>query len=128
MTSQIPNVLLLEDEPQLGEELVEYLSSHGYEVDLGRTIGEAVAVLGSPGPQLCLVVDLRLAREEGQGVFVRIAQDVRLLGRIAHVVVTSGDMEQLANLRASPPCPGMGFLAKPYTGPDLLAEIAAGAA
>ena len=111
-------VLVVDDDRSLQEVLETALEMEGYRVQLASDGFEAIEKVKSEPPQLILF-DMYLPRMDG----VAFAEELGRMGfrpRIPIVVVTGDDRgRQKASLIGAE-----GFLAKPFTIPDLLDLVA----
>ena len=111
-------VLVVDDDPSLQEVLETALEMEGYRVLLAGDGYEAIELVKSESPKLILF-DMFLPRMDG----VTFAQELARLGfrpKIPIVVVTGDDRgwQKASQIGAE------GFLAKPFTIPDLLEQVA----
>lgn len=113
-------ILLVEDEPNLGDVLAEMLEEHGYRVRLARDGTEALSLFSELHRSLRVVVsDIGLPGVAGSDLFFRFRQ----IDASIPVVLASGYIEAsvLEELRRA----GLGqFLQKPYETEDLLRAVA----
>ncbi len=112
-------ILLVEDEPEIGELAAEMLTDEGYRVILARDGFEALRIYQQIGKLIGLVIlDFFLPVMDGDAVF----DEIRALNSNAAVVLSSGFAEQskLGNMLAQ----GLrGFIPKPYMRDKLLEQV-----
>ncbi len=75
-------VLVVEDDPHVGEVLAAYLTARGYEAVVARSGAEALASVRERAPDAA-VVDLELPDLDGAALVARLRQSVRDLPAIA---------------------------------------------
>ena len=114
-----PRIGLVEDDPIMGESLVQWLSVEGYEPAWWRTGAEAMAGLQDRTPD-ALICDMRLPDMSGEDVFrsaVPRLRDVPVL-----FITAYGDIDQAVRLiRAG----ADDYMTKPFESAELLARIEA---
>lgn len=101
-------ILVVEDEPLIGEMIGAALADNGFEVHLSGDAAHALRYLGSGKPVDVLFTDIDLPGEIDGG---RLAQRVRELIPDLPVVYASG---KASGIRHIAKVPGSIFLQKPY--------------
>ena len=111
-----PAVLLVEDEPLLGELMTEALIDQGFEVHAAGDAGDALRHLVSGAEVDILFTDIDLGGGMDGAELAQLARDMRPK---LPVVYTSGRRlpEQIAAV------PGAAFLPKPYSLGDVSATL-----
>ena len=112
------DILVVEDDRQLGALILALLGRNGYSPNLVSTLGEAIEAIEARVPRLVLL-DLELRGEPGLQLWEKLRNDPRTRG--VPVVFASGhlpekDMKRLPFIR--------GWLKKPFTGAQLLEAVA----
>ncbi len=79
-------ILIVDDEPDICEELAEYLEVHGHHVDTAATVDAARALLAAGRPYTMVLTDFRLGN--GRGTDVAIAARHALGDRVTIIVIT----------------------------------------
>jgi len=113
------HVLVVEDDPDLGEVLRTLLQSAGLVVTVARSVREARDVLAASDEPALVVLDLALPDGPGREIVAALRQDGRL-SRVPLVVYTGArlDADQRADLRLGDTV----FLRKGSTAPGKLLE------
>ncbi|KON73175.1 hypothetical protein M768_09530 [Cellulosimicrobium cellulans F16] len=113
------HVLVVEDDPELGEVLRALLQGAGLVVTLARSVREAHDVLATPEEPALVVLDLALPDGAGREVVAALRRDGRL-SRVPLVVYSGArlDARQRAGLRLGDTV----FLRKGSTSPEKLLE------
>ncbi|HYG90125.1 MAG TPA: sigma-54 dependent transcriptional regulator [Azospirillum sp.] len=114
---EVPTVAIVEDDPIMGESLVERLTLEGYRPVWWTTGGEALAALKTALPDL-LVCDIRLPDMNGEDLFQAAAS--RLGGTPVLFVTGFGDVGQAVRLVKAG---ADDYLTKPFAVDDFLARI-----
>jgi DNA-binding response OmpR family regulator len=111
-----PSVLLVEDEPLLGELMTEALTDRGFEVHIAPDAGDALRHLLSGATVDILFTDIELGAGMDGAALARLAREMRPK---LPVVYASGrrSMDQIDSV------PGSVFLRKPYGLDDVNATI-----
>jgi len=117
-TSQPTRLMVVEDDPELGSLLHEYLGSQGYEVELVNNGRVAVARILEAPPAL-LILDLMLPGEDGFGVCRQIRP--RYTGRILMLTAREDSIDQVLGLELG----ADDYVRKPVEPRVLLARIRA---
>lgn len=107
---------LVEDDPIMGESLVQRLSIEGATINWWRTKAEALTGLGAAMPEL-VVCDLKLPDGSGEEVF----QSARRVGPVPFLFMTAyADIDQAVRLMRA----GAGdYVTKPFEMAQLLERI-----
>ncbi|GAB5602604.1 response regulator transcription factor [Thermus sp. FJN-A] len=114
-------ILLVEDEPDIGEPLTLFLAKEGYEVGWARSVGEAWGAFLETEPDL-LVLDVMLP--EGVDAGFRFADAVReggYAGGILFLTARDGLEDRVYGLDLG----GDDYLVKPFAFGELLARVRA---
>lgn len=116
MTERGPQVLLVEDEPQLRRFLRPMLRAHGYRVIEAETAREGVALARSHNPDLVL---LDLGLPDGDGV--EVTRQLRAWSQVPIIVISARGKEQdkVEALDAG----ADDYLIKPFGSAELLARL-----
>jgi two-component system, OmpR family, response regulator len=112
-------LLVVEDDPELGSQLVERLTSEGYAVDLA-TDGEEAGFLGETEPFDTVVLDLGLPKVDG----LTVLRGWRRAGVAMPVIILTARgswSEKVQGIDAG----ADDYLAKPFRVEELLARIRA---
>ncbi len=111
-----PAVLLVEDEPLLGELMTEALTDQGFEVHAAPDAGDALRYLLSGADVDILFTDIDLGGGMDGATLAQLARQMRPK---LPIVYTSGrrSPEQIAAV------PGAAFLPKPYSLDDVSATL-----
>jgi two-component system KDP operon response regulator KdpE len=118
MSTGLPRVLVVDDEPQIVRGLKIILRSAGYAVEAAETVSEALAALAARPPD-ALVLDLVLPDGEG----VAVCRDVRRWSQLPILVLSAvGDeREKVRALDAG----ADDYVTKPFGSDELLARLRA---
>lgn len=112
-------VLLVEDDPAIREEVVEFLGEYGYDVVTAKNGSDALRRLREGGERPAVILlDLMMPVMDGWTFRARQIEETGLAD--IPVVIISGSNNvpgDAARLRAS------GYLTKPFTGDSLLAAV-----
>jgi len=114
----INRILVVEDEPSIGQLCLKVLATEGFEVDLAVNGKLAQALLGKKKYDLCLI-DIRTPLMDGKQLYQYIkGKSPKLAGRVIFTTggVTVGDTQAFLELAGRP------FLPKPFT-PAQLKDI-----
>jgi two-component system, OmpR family, response regulator len=119
MTSGRRRILVIEDDPETAEQLVESLSTHGYQVDLAVT-GPQGLELGRSADYAVMTIDRMLPQMDGVAV-IRHMRDAGVTTP-ALIVSALGEIDdRVRGLRAG----GDDYLVKPFAFVELLARVEA---
>jgi len=119
MTGSHRRILVVEDDPETAGQLVEQLTTSGYQVDLAANGNEALR-LGSASDYAVITIDRMLPDIDG----IAVMRQLRVKGNTAPFLIISalGEVdERVRGLRAG----GDDYLVKPYSFVELLARIEA---
>jgi two-component system OmpR family response regulator len=119
MTEARRRILVVEDDAQTAGQLVESLTTNGYQVDLAATGSDALEH-GRSGEYAVMTVDRMLPDVDG----ITIVQQMRKEGIVAPVLIVSalGEIDdRVRGLRAG----GDDYLIKPFAFVELLARVEA---
>ena len=110
-------ILIVEDEPQLGEVLAEYLRAEGFTASVCSTVAAATAALTAGRPDLML---LDVTLPDGSGL--DILRDVRDRG-IPAIVVTAraGEVDRIVGLEIG----ADDYVTKPFSPREVVARVRA---
>jgi CheY-like chemotaxis protein/HPt (histidine-containing phosphotransfer) domain-containing protein len=115
-SSDVPEVIVVEDDPALAELLTFGLEARGYRFLLFRNGREALDLLkamktgGSPQPPL-LLLDVDLPALDGYSIFEALQQDCPGKFRVVFTTVHGSETEQLRGLEAG----AMDYMVKPMS-------------
>ncbi len=116
-----PVVLIVEDDPDLGGSIVEYLGEEGFDARHARDGDQAMRLIDALRPAV-VVLDLMMPRRDGFSVLRELRSDGRI-ATLPVIVVTAifGLSERLyaSELGAAD------YITKPFKVEDLLARIVA---
>lgn len=112
------SILIVEDDPRLGEMLQEYLTAAGFEASLESRGDRAVHRIHEEAPNL-VVLDLMLPGLDGLEVCQRVRRDYR--GPILMLTARRGDLDQVVGLESG----ADDYVLKPCQPRVLLARIRA---
>ena len=117
MADRIQTILVIEDDPAVGEALVEGIGTEGYQVHWETTGGGGVTFARDHSPQL-IVLDVRLP--DGNGFdFCRQLRQLGLRQPILMLTVQSDQMDKVLGLEMG----ADDYLTKPYHLRELIARI-----
>ena len=117
MADRAQTILVIEDDPAVGEALVEGIGTEGYAVHWETTGGGGVAYARDEAPQL-IVLDVRLP--DGNGFdFCRQLRHLGLRQPILMLTVQSDQMDKVLGLEMG----ADDYLTKPYHLRELIARI-----
>ncbi|MGH2500460.1 MAG: response regulator transcription factor [Candidatus Limnocylindria bacterium] len=121
MPRRRPLVLIVEDDPDLGDAIVQYLREEGLDARLARDGDQAMRVVDDHSPSV-IVLDLMMPRRDGFSVL----RELRADGRIATlpvIVVTAifGLSERLYATELG----AADYITKPFELADLVARVRA---
>jgi DNA-binding response OmpR family regulator len=115
----VPSVLVVEDDPDIGLELVQALTGHGYATVLAENGGDALAAVGAQVPDLILL-DLGLPDLDG----VAVCRQLRAGGCPAVIVVLTARSDEL-DVVVALDAGADDYLSKPIRLTELLARLRA---
>jgi two-component system OmpR family response regulator len=119
MTEARWRVLVIEDDPETGKQLVEFLSTRGYQIDLAVNGDEGVR-LGRASTYAVMTIDRMLPGLDGIGV-IRTLREAGVTTP-ALIISALGEVDdRVRGLRAG----GDDYLVKPFAYIELLARIEA---
>ncbi len=121
MAGPKPLILIVEDDTDLGQSIVEYLTDEGFDAKLARDGDQAMRMVDSLSPAV-VVLDLMMPRRDGFSVLRELRSDGRIT-RLPVIVVTAifGLSERLYATELG----AAGYITKPFKLEDLLARIKA---
>ena len=112
-------ILVIEDDPETADQLVESLSSNGYQVDLATTGDDGLA-RGQSADYAVMTIDRMLPGLDGISV-IRTMRDAGIVTP-ALIISALGEIdERVRGLRAG----GDDYLVKPFAFAELLARVEA---
>eukprot|EP01036_Dinobryon_divergens_P039351 gene39351-51859_t len=111
-----PRLLLVEDDPDIGALLAEFLGREGYEVRLLADGKLVTQTMGSWSPSL-MVLDVMLPGEDGLSICRRVRQQSML--PIIMLTAKVEDVDRIVGLEVG----ADDYLAKPFNPRELLARI-----
>lgn len=115
----VNRILVVEDEPAIGQLCLRVLTSEGFEVDLAVNGEVAQALLGKKKYDLCLI-DIRTPLMNGRQLYQYIKGKYPKLA--SRVLFTTG-VATVGDVQASPELAGRPFLPKPFTPAQLKAMV-----
>lgn len=117
--SKRPLVLVVEDDPDLGEAIVTYLKEEGLEAKLARDGDQAMRMVDDFGPAV-MVLDLMMPRRDGFSVLRELRADGRI-NALPVIVVTAifGLSERLYATELG----AADYVTKPFELDDLLTRV-----
>jgi len=113
-----PNILVVDDEPQISRVLKTTLASHGYSVRTARDGDEAIQVMNEWSPDL-LVTDLRMPNMDG----LALCRHVRAKSEVP-IIVLSVRGEERTKVEALD-AGADDYVTKPFSVNELLARVRA---
>jgi two-component system OmpR family response regulator len=119
MTEARQRILIIEDDRETGQQMVEFLSMRGYQVDLAVNGDEGIR-LGQSGSYAVMTIDRMLPGVDG----ISVIRKLREVGITAPALIISalGEIdERVRGLRSG----GDDYLVKPFAYAELLARIEA---
>src|SRR5215469_15833612 len=117
MADRWRHILVVEDDPETGEQIAVFLSSSGYQADLVRAGAEALS-RGRSADYAVMTVDRMLPDMDG----LRVIRELRSDGILTPALIVSalGEVDdRVRGLRAG----GDDYLVKPFAFVELLARI-----
>ena len=115
----MPQILIVDDEIDDCDAMAEILGDCGYATLKAHTVDAALAILEETTPDIILS-DTMMPAVDG-GVLMRIARGDRRLRKVPFVTVSA---KAMARDKAEALATGAsGFVPKPFTAVDLLAEV-----
>ncbi len=119
MTGARRRILVVEDDPETAQQLVDYLTIHGYRADLASNGNDGLQ-LGRSGNYSVATIDRRLPGMDGLGI-VRQLRDAGV-ATPALIISALGEVDdRVRGLRSG----GDDYLIKPFAFAELLARIEA---
>lgn len=115
----VNRILVVEDEPAIGQLCLRVLTSEGFEVDLAVNGEVAQGMLGKKKYDLCLI-DIRTPLMNGRQLYQHIKGKYPKLA--SRVLFTTG-VVTVNDVQASPELAGRPFLPKPFTPAQLKAMV-----
>ncbi len=118
MTAQKPHILIVDDDPQIGDLLSDYLEQHGYRVSLARDGREMSRVLKRTQVDL-VVLDIMLPGEDG----LSLCRQLRSTSEMPIIMLSAvgEEADRVVGLEVG----ADDYLAKPFSPRELLARIKA---
>lgn len=118
-TTTVPSVLIIDDDPSLGQMMVEYLQLNDISAELAETRAAALKVYERLDPDL-IILDLKLRQEDGLDVL----RDLRLSGDVPIIIVTGHRLDEIDRV-VGLELGADDYLTKPVGMRELLARIRA---
>jgi DNA-binding response OmpR family regulator len=115
-------ILVVDDEPNLGELLEEYLTTHGYRVTLAAHGLAALAILERQ-PVDVIISDVLMDTLDGPGFYQELERHHPALLR--RFIWISGETSREARAEAFIIATGAPLIRKPFHLPDVLAAVTA---
>src|SRR5689334_5322682 len=114
--SQLPHIVVVDDEPSTREMVGEYLSTHGFQVSQADG-GAALRELLKKGPADLIVLDLNMPEEDG----LSIVRDLKQRSRVPVIMLTAtaSAIDRVVGLELG----ADDYLAKPCELRELVARI-----
>lgn len=121
MPRRRPLVLVVEDDPDLGDAIVAYLKDDGLDAKLARDGDQAMRIVDAQQPAL-IVLDLMMPRRDGFSVLRELRADGRI-ARLPVIVVTAifGLSERLYATELG----AADYITKPFSFDELAGRIRA---
>ena len=113
-------ILVIEDQPEILQNIADYLELKGYLVDCAYD-GLGGLHLAVTQPFDLIILDLMLPGMDGITLCQRLRQDARILTPIIMLTARDGVDEKLAGFKAG----ADDYLVKPFSLPELLARVEA---
>lgn len=119
-----PRILIVDDEPDIVENIAEYLTRKGFSVETAMDGADALQHLGDDTARLIVVADIRMPRLDGLALLRTIRESNRNQTRVILISGHAGttEAEQALNLGA------FDFLSKPLKLTDLASVIGSASA
>lgn len=116
-----PRILIIDDEPEIAEEIESYLSYQGYSCETASDGLDGLKALEENGDVRIVITDVRMPRLDGVGLLTKLAQS-DASDRLQLVVVISGfrDSSIVDEVRQALP---LKFIAKPIALKELLSLV-----
>jgi DNA-binding response OmpR family regulator len=118
-TANIPNILIIEDDPALGQMMVEYLERNDLAAQVAETRAAALANYERLDPDL-VILDLKLRQEDGLDVL----RDIRANGDVPVIIVTGHRLDEIDRV-VGLELGADDYLTKPFGMRELLARTRA---
>jgi DNA-binding response OmpR family regulator len=117
--SRRPLVLVVEDDPDLGDTIVTFLKEEGLDAKLARDGDQAMRLVDQLSPSV-MILDLMMPRRDGFSVLRELRADGRI-GRLPVIVVTAifGLSERLYATELG----AADYVTKPFELDELLARV-----
>lgn len=121
MVGSRPLILIVEDDSDLGDSIVEYLTEEGFDAKLARDGDQAMRMVDALSPAV-VVLDLMMPRRDGFSVLRELRSDGRIT-KLPVIVVTAifGLSERLYATELG----AAGYITKPFKLEDLVSRIRA---
>ncbi|HEY0233195.1 MAG TPA: response regulator [Dokdonella sp.] len=103
------NILLVEDDPALGQVTAELLTTEGYAVKIAPTLKDALDDLTEPHGYCAILLDLQLGRERGDALVRQLRQSGTVLPPV--VIFSAQPISELKDTAAE--IGAVAFLQKP---------------
>ena len=113
-------ILLLEDDVSLIDGLTYSLRRQGYEIDVVRTVAEALALLPNLSQYVLLLLDVTLP----DGTGFEVCERVRAQNRLIPIIFLTASDEEVSIIRGLD-SDGDDYMTKPFAIEELLARIRA---
>ena len=120
MSSDLPRIILVEDDPAIARLLSLHLRKAGWAVTLATTLAEARTLLHQ-APWDLMVLDRRLPDGDG----IELCREVRNDAAHGYILMLTGEGSEAAKLEGFG-CGADDYVTKPFQIPELLARIRAG--
>ena len=118
MLESEPNVLIVEDDPDLADALSEFLESEGYDTDVENNGARAIERI-EEAPPAAVILDLGLPGADGFEICRAVRPDY--MGAIIMLTGAKGDNDHIQGLEAG----ADDYVTKPVSTPLLLARLKA---
>ena len=114
--TDIPHIVVVDDEPDLRELVQKYLTRHGYAVSQAAG-GSALRALMAERPVDLAILDVNMPQEDG----ISIARELRRLGPIGIIMLTanSDTIDRVVGLEVG----ADDYVTKPFDPRELLARV-----
>ena len=119
MSKNVASVLIVDDDPALGQMVAEYLQRNDITVEVAQTRATALEMNERLEPDL-IILDLKLRQEDGYDVL----RELRLVGDVPIIIVTGHRLEEIDRV-VGLELGADDYMAKPFGMRELLARIRA---
>jgi len=117
---EMPFVLVVDDEPTIGEVLARYLSRAGYRAEVAHDGLHALAISGRSTPQL-VVLDIMLPGIDGLEVMKRLQEEIHPSPAVILLTAKGEESDRIVGLKRG----ADDYVVKPFSPGELIARVQA---